>query len=131
MIATDNTIIVVSYINKQRRDSFPLPVTSSSGSLYVASGSGHNSQSQNNSHNLVADRFTRPNQPIMTEWSLHPEIVTRFFKICRAPTVDMFTTAQTSVYVSDSGASSTGDRCSVPGLKGMVNVHVSTVPLGQ
>ena len=31
------------------------------------------------------------------------------------------------VYVSDSGASSTGDRCCVTGLAGEVDVHISTV----
>ena len=25
---------------------------------------------------VIADRLSRPNQPIMTEWSLHPEIMT-------------------------------------------------------
>ena len=35
------------------------------------------------------------------------------------------------VYVSDFRAAITGDRCSVSGLAGAVDVHVSTVPLAQ
>ena len=35
------------------------------------------------------------------------------------------------VHVSDSGASSTGDRCSVTRLAGVIDVHVSTVPVAQ
>ena len=36
-----------------------------------------------------------------------------------------------SVQVSDSGATSTGGRCSVSGLAGVVNVHVFAIPLAQ
>ena len=36
--------------------------------------------------------------------------------------------ASSPVYVSNLGASSTGDTCSVTRLAGEVNVHVSTVP---
>ena len=36
-----------------------------------------------------------------------------------------------AVYVSASGALSTGDRCSVTGRAGAVDVHVSTIPLAQ
>ena len=39
--------------------------------------------------------------------------------------------ASSPVYVSNSGASSTGDRCSVTRLVGEVNVHVSTVSPAQ
>ena len=39
--------------------------------------------------------------------------------------------ASSPVYVSNSGASSTGDRCSVIRLAEEVDVHVSTVPLAQ
>ena len=37
----------------------------------------------------------------------------------------------TSVHVSDSGASSSGGRCSVSRLAGEIDVHVSTVPSAQ
>ena len=47
--------------------------------------------------NVIADHLSRPNQPISTEWSLHPEIVKRIFRVvghqkstclqqCRTPT---------------------------------------------
>ena len=39
--------------------------------------------------------------------------------------------ASSQVYVSNLGASSTGDRCSVTRLAGEVDVHVSTVPPAQ
>ena len=39
--------------------------------------------------------------------------------------------ASSPVYVSSSRASSPGDRCSVTGLTGEVDVHVSTVPPAQ
>ena len=69
-----------SFLYQQtRKDPLPLPVTSSSGSLYVASSSEHGSQSQP-CLNVLADRLSRPNQPITTEWSLHSEIVARIFQ---------------------------------------------------
>ena len=52
----------------------------------------------------------------MTEWSLHPKIMTRIFGTWGTPTVDI---------------SNTGDRCSVTGLAGAVDVHVSKIPLAQ
>ena len=61
--------------------------------------------------NVIADRLSWPNQPITTEWSLYP--------------------TSSSVYVSSSGASSTGDRYPVTGLAGEVDVHVSTVSPAQ
>ena len=48
-------------------------------------------------------------------------------------TVDMFTTVHNThlPHVSNSGASSTGDRCSVTSLAGEVDVHVFTIPPAQ
>ena len=42
--------------------------------------------------NVIADRLSRPNQPISTEWSLHSEIVDRIFQFWGTPEVDMFAT---------------------------------------
>ena len=85
--------------------------------------------------NVIADRLSRPNQPIMTEWSLHPEVVNLLFKIRGTPVVDMFSYSpqhtSSSVYVSSSRATSTGDRCSVTVLAGTVDVHVSTLSPAQ
>ena len=46
--------------------------------------------------NVIADHLSRPNQPIPTEWSLHPEIVERIFRVWGTPEVDMFATLSNS-----------------------------------
>ena len=46
--------------------------------------------------NVIADHLSRPNQPIPTEWSLHPEIVSRIFRVWGTPEVDMFATLSNS-----------------------------------
>ena len=46
--------------------------------------------------NVIADHLSRPNQPISTEWSLHPEIVSRIFGVWGTPVVDMFATVSNS-----------------------------------
>ena len=61
--------------------------------------------------NVITDWISWLNQPITTELSLYP--------------------TSSSVYVSSSGASGTGDRCPVKGLAGEVDVHVSTVSPAQ
>ena len=40
----------------------------------------------------IADHLSHPNQPIPTEWSLHPEIMRRIFRVWGTPEVDMFAT---------------------------------------
>ena len=85
--------------------------------------------------NVIADRLSQSNQPITTEWHLHPEIVNQIFKMWGIPAVNMFATcpqhAPSPVYIPNSGASSTGDRCSVTGLAGKVDINVSTVSTAQ
>ena len=46
--------------------------------------------------NVIADHLSRPNQPISTEWSLHPEIVKRIFRLWGTPEVYMFATVSNS-----------------------------------
>ena len=46
--------------------------------------------------NVIADHLSRPNQPIPTEWSLHPEIVKRIFRVWGTPEVNMFATLSNS-----------------------------------
>ena len=41
---------------------------------------------------MIADHLSRPNQPIMTEWSLHPEVVNLIFRLWGTPVVDRFAT---------------------------------------
>ena len=82
--------------------------------------------------NVKADWLSRPNQPITTEWSLHPEIVNQIFGMWGTPAVDMFVTVHNThllQFVSSSGALSIGDRCSVTRLAGEVGVLFSTFPL--
>ena len=73
-----------------RRDPSPLSVTSSSGSFLrlhsqdIVLGARHIAGYLN----VIIDRLSRPNQPITTEWSLHPEIVIRIFETWGFPTVD-------------------------------------------
>ena len=42
--------------------------------------------------NVIADRLSRPNQLIMTEWSLNPEVVNLIFNLWGTPVVDIFAT---------------------------------------
>ena len=42
--------------------------------------------------NVIADRLSRPNQPIMTEWSLHPQVVNLIFRLWGTLVVDRFAT---------------------------------------
>ena len=80
--------------------------------------------------NVIADRLSRLNQPITTEWSHQPEVVnlgnSSIGHVCHSPQH-----ASCPVYVSSSRALSTGDRCPVTGLAGEVNVHVFTVSSAQ
>ena len=76
LIATDNTT-VVSYINKQ--GGTHSLVMSSSGSLYVAAGSGHSSQSQ--AHPRLFERDNGP--PIQTQ-SADSDRVESKFRDCQS-----------------------------------------------
>ena len=46
--------------------------------------------------NVIADHLSRPNRPISTDWSLHPEIVKGIFRLWGTPEVDMFATVSDS-----------------------------------
>ena len=53
--------------------------------------------------NVIADALSRKDQVIPSEWSLHPLIVKRIFKIWDTPMVDLFATkrnAKLPIYVS-------------------------------
>ena len=90
-----------SFIYHQpRRDPFPYLASSSSGAFYVVTSSRHSSPSK--THSRLSECYScttylvRPNQPISTEWSLHPEIVSRIFGFWGTPVVDMFDTVSNS-----------------------------------
>ena len=83
---------------------------------------------------MIADHLSRPNQPISTEWSLPRDRETYFQAlgdtrsqhVCNSVKLPPF-----SVHVSNSGATSPTGGCSVSGLAGEVNVHVSPIPPAQ
>ena len=127
-----------SFLYQQtRKDPFPNLVASISGSLYVAAGSGHSSQSQTHTR-----MFKRDNRlPFQTK-SANIDRVESSFRdcqldfpvlgnsngghVCHSPQC-----LPTSVHVSNSGASSTGGGCSVSGLAGEISVHVYAISSAQ
>ena len=111
-----------------RWDPFPHLVAARSGSVSVASDSGHNSKSQTHSglpkcdsRPLVSaeqahhDRVESP--PRSHESDIQTVENSSSGQVCHSPQH-----ASSSVHGSSSGASSTGDRCFVKGLAGEVNV---------
>ena len=101
MVATDNST-VVSYINKQGG-------TCSASLLRLTVELFLWLESQNKivraRHipgclNMIADHLSRPDQPISTEWSLHPDIVQRIFRVWGTPQIDMFVNAQLPRFIS-------------------------------
>ena len=80
MIATDNTT-VVAYINKQGGTHSHLLLR-----LVVDLFLWLQDITLRARHipcclNVIADRLFRPNQPIITEWTLHPEVVNLIFRL--------------------------------------------------
>ena len=115
------------------RDPLTPPVAAGSGSVSVATDSGHNSKSQTHSRLPKCD-----SRPVVSAEPAHHDRVESPPRSCES---DIQTVGNSSsghvchspqhascpVHVSSSGASSTGDRCFVTGLGGEVNVHVFTV----
>ena len=97
MIATDNST-VVSYINKQGGTRSPtlLRLTVDLFLWLEAQNIIVRARHIPGCLNVIADYLSRPNQPISTEWSLHPEIVQRIFRVWGTPEVDMFATLSNS-----------------------------------
>ena len=108
-----------------------------SGSVSVASDSGHNSKSQ--THSVLPKCDSRP--LVSAEPAHHDRVESpsrsresdiqtvgnsSSGQVCHSPQH-----ASSPVHGSSSGASSTGDRCFVTGLAGEVNVHVSTISPAQ
>ena len=90
MIATDNST-VVSYINKQggTRSSTLLHLTVDLLLWLEAQNIIVLARHIPGCVNMIADHLSGPNQPISTEWTLHPEIVTHIFGPWGTPEVDM------------------------------------------
>ena len=97
MIATDNST-VVSYINKQggTRSTSLLRLTVELFLWLESQDIIVWARHIPGCLNMIADHLSRPNQPIPTEWSLHPEIVKRIFRVWGTPEVDMFATLSNS-----------------------------------
>ena len=97
MIATDNST-VVSYINEQggTRSTSLLRLTVELFLWLESQDIIVWARHIPGCLNVTADHLSRPNQPIPTEWSLHPEIVERIFRFWGTPEVDMFATLSNS-----------------------------------
>ena len=97
MIATDNST-VVSYINKQggTRSHSLLGLTVELLLWLEAQDIVVRARHIPGCLNVIADHLSCPNQPIPTEWSLHPEIVKRIFRVWGTPEVDIFATLSNS-----------------------------------
>ena len=93
MIATDNTT-VVAYINKQggTHSHLLLRLVVDLFLWFQTQDITLRARHIPGCLNVIADRLSRPNQPIMTEWSLHPEVVNLIFRLCGTPVVDRFAT---------------------------------------
>ena len=97
MIATDNST-VVSYINKQG-GTLSLTLLRLTVELLLwleAQNIIVRARYIPDCLNVIADHLSCLNQPIPTEWSLHPEIVRRIFRVWGTPEVDMFPTLSNS-----------------------------------
>ena len=93
MVATNNSA-VVSYINKQGVTRSPtlLCLTVDLFLWLEAQNIIVRARHIPGCLNVIADHLSHPNQPILTEWSLHPKIVERVFRVWGTPEVDMFAT---------------------------------------
>ena len=132
----DNTT-VVSYINKQG-GTHSLSLLCLVVDLFcVATSSDHSSQSQTHSR-----LFEHDSEPPIKAQLANNERVESPFQNCDSDIQGLGHSDSghvhhspqfrpSSVHVSNSGATSTGGRCSVSGLAGEVNVHVSAVSLAQ
>ena len=118
-------------------DPFPSPVAAGSRSISVATDSEHNSAShthsglpQYHSRRVISAEPARHNRVESPPRSRESDIQTvgnsSRGHVCQSPQH-----ASIPVYVSSSGASSTGDTCPVTGLAGEVDVHVSTISPAQ
>ena len=137
MVATDKSTVVFIY-QQAGRDSFPHLATFDclTGDLFLwleAQNIVVRARHIPGCLNVIADHLSHPNQPIWTEWSLHPEIMKRIFRVWGTPEIDMFATLSNShlprFIISNSGAKSPRGGCSVSGLAGEVMYMFSLFPL--
>ena len=77
--------------------------------------------------NTLADRMSRIDKRISTEWSLNQEIANKIFQIMDFPSIDLFATRlnhRLPLYVSEGAI----NRCHLDGLESYTRLCVSTVP---
>ena len=93
LLATDNAT-VVAYVNKHGGPKSP-PLTGLVWDVLMWCWE-HNIQLQARhipgALNVLADSLSRPDQPISTEWSLHPHVVDRICQVWGTPQIDLFAT---------------------------------------
>ena len=81
--------------------------------------------------NTLADRMSRIDKPISTEWSLNQEIANKIFQIMDFPSIDLFATRlnhRLPIYVSPiTGSEGAINRCPLDGLESHTRLRVSTV----
>ena len=130
MIAMDN-LTVVSYINKQLGTHSPTLLRLTVDLLLWLEAQNIIVRARHipGCLNVIADHLSRPNQPISTEWSLQPKIVKRIFRLWGTSEVDM--QQCNSVELPPSSVHVPSGGCSVSGLAGEVDVHVSSIPSAQ
>ena len=133
MIATDNST-VVSYINKQGGTPSPTLLRLTVELLLWLEAQNIIVRARHipGCLNVIADHLSRPNQPISVppprdrETYLQALGDTRSRHIC-----DSVELPPSSVHVSSSRAKNPSSGCSVSGLAGDVNVHVSSISSAQ
>ena len=134
MISTNN-LSVVSYINKQGGTRSPTLLRLTVELLLWLEAQNIIVRARHilGCLNVIADHLSRPNQPIPTEWSLHPEIVKRIFGLWGTPEVNMFTTVSNShlPWFMSPIPEPRALAVDVSGLAREVNVHVSSIPSAQ
>ena len=125
LIATDNSTMV-SYINKLNCRSFPLVRVSEHNSL----GNTHSRLSERDSRPPISSEPANTDRVVPTPRDRDPYLQGlgdfRNRHVCN--TVEL---PPSSAHVSSSGAKSPSGGCSVSGLAGEVNVHVSPIPPAQ
>jgi hypothetical protein len=104
LIATDNTT-VVSYINKQGGTSSHSLLSLTQELLLLVHTHDITIRARHipGRFNVIADRLSRREQALSTEWQLQPMILFRVFSVWGIPEIDLFATvynAQLPVFVS-------------------------------
>ena len=82
--------------------------------------------------NTLADRMSRIDKPISTEWSLNQEIPNKIFQIMDFPSIDLFATVTSepqaaTICVTHTGSEGAINRCHLDGLESHTRLCVSTV----